>query len=140
MTPAGDYPPALKKALRATEVVGQKRQDRHGDSRIFAAGSRQSESRTRPTRRNQDLLAPVLRQGVQPIPAGTALYARPGSRLARQARSVLAPAFELSISNLCAANGFRPAGAFWPRALARPSVARDHGASRTARLAPPSSP
>ena len=24
MTPAGDYPPALKKALRATEVVGQK--------------------------------------------------------------------------------------------------------------------
>jgi len=24
MTPAGDYPPALKKALRATEVAGQK--------------------------------------------------------------------------------------------------------------------
>src|SRR6266436_5165338 len=97
MTRAGDYPPAPKKALRATEVVGQKRQDRHGDSRIFAAGSRPSESRTRPNRRNQDLLAPVLRQGVQPVPAGTALYARPGSRLARQARGVLAPAFELSV-------------------------------------------
>src|SRR6266404_9007833 len=100
MTRAGDYPPAPKKALRATEVVGQKRQDRHGDSRIFAAGSRQSESRTRPTRRNQGLLAPVLRQDVPPVPAGTALYARPGSRLARQARGALAPAFELIISNL----------------------------------------
>src|SRR5258707_9506763 len=32
-----------------------------------------------------------------------------------------------------------PAGAFWPRALARPSVARDHGPSRTARLARSSS-
>src|SRR5437870_12251051 len=100
MTRAGDYPPAPKKALRATEVVGQKRQDRHGDSRIFAAGSRQSESRTRPTRRNQDLLAPVLRQGVQPIPAGAAVYARPGSGQARQARGVPAPAIDLSISNL----------------------------------------
>src|SRR5260370_6838531 len=95
MTPAGDSPPAPKKALRATEVVGQKRQARHGDSRIFAPGSRQSESRTRLTRRNQDLLAPVLRQGIPPVPAGTALYARPRSRLARQAPGVLAPAFEL---------------------------------------------
>src|SRR6266571_7080715 len=95
MTPAGDYPPALKKALRATEVAGQKRQNRHGDSRIFAPGSRQSESRIRPIRRNQDLLAPVLRQGVQPVPARTALYARTGSRLARQARGVFAPAFDL---------------------------------------------
>src|SRR6266436_4152512 len=95
MNPAGNYPPAPQKALRATEVVGQKRQARHGDSRIFAPGSRQSEPRTRATRRNQDLLAPVLRQGAQPVPAGTALYARPRSRLARQARGVLAPAFEL---------------------------------------------
>src|SRR5712671_3787720 len=100
MTRARNYPPALEKALRATEAAGQKRQDRHGDSRIFAAGSRQSESRTRPTRRSQDLLAPVLRKGIQPVPPGTALYARPRSRLARQARGALAPAFELSISSL----------------------------------------
>src|SRR5712664_3712989 len=123
MNPAGNYPPAPKKALRATEVVGQKRQARHGDSRIFAQGSRQSESRTRPTRRNQDLLAPVLRQGIPPVPAGTALYARPGSCLARQARGVLAPASELSISNLQAANGFRPAGAFRAAGAFRPAGA-----------------
>ena len=93
-------PASAQKSAPRDRSRRTKRQARHGDSRIFAPGSRQSESRTRPTRRNQDLLAPVLRQGVPPLPAGTALHARPGSRLARQARGVLAPAFELSISSL----------------------------------------
>src|ERR1700716_2853614 len=75
-------------------------------------------------RRNQDILAPVLRQDIQTLPARTALYARPGPRLARQARDVPAPAFHLIISDISAHFGLR--------ALARLSVARDHGGSRTA--------
>src|SRR5260370_12580317 len=108
MTRARNYPPALEKALRATEVAGQKRQDRHGDSRIFAAGGRQSESRTRPTRRSQDLLAPVLRQGIPPVPPGTALHARPGSRLARHAPGPLPPPFALTTSPLSPPPRFPP--------------------------------
>src|ERR1700681_2226249 len=63
-------------------------------------------------RRIPDLLAPVLRQSVRSLPAGAALYARPGSRLARQARGVLAPAFHLITSDLQGAGAFTAAGAF----------------------------
>src|SRR3981081_3129622 len=63
-------------------------------------------------RRNQDILAPVLRQDIQPLPARTALYARPGPRLARQTRSLLAPAFHLIISDISAAGAFTAARAF----------------------------
>src|SRR5258708_35623104 len=34
MTPPRNYPPAPKKALRATEVVGQKRQARHDNDHL----------------------------------------------------------------------------------------------------------
>jgi hypothetical protein len=40
--------------------------------------------------RTPRLLAEVYRHGVQPVPPGTALYARPGTGLARQASKLLA--------------------------------------------------
>src|ERR1700694_3731677 len=97
MTLAGNYPPAPQKALRATEVAGQKRQDRHGDLCItlpLRPGT-QPRRALQAVRGAPHLLPPVLRPGLQSLPTGTALYARPRSALPRQAGVVLAPAFQL---------------------------------------------
>src|SRR3981189_3468536 len=74
------------------------------------------------------LLAPVLRQDIRSLPAGTALYARPGPGLARQAHGVPGPALHLIISDLRRPAPFMGAGFFEAQALARSSVARDHDA------------
>src|ERR1700676_276121 len=108
MTPAGNYLPAPQKALRGTEVAGQKRQDRHADFRItlpLRPGT-QPRRALRTTGRDPRPLAPVLRPGVRSLPAGTALYARPRSGLPRQAGGVLAPAFQLINTDIPAAVTF----------------------------------
>src|SRR6266851_6144479 len=69
------------KAAVKTEV------SRHGYEHFgipFAPGDRPRWT-GQAVRRIPRLLAPVLRPGVQPLSAGTALYARPRPRLARQA-------------------------------------------------------
>jgi hypothetical protein len=65
--------------------------------RIFSA---QAQPRPAVHALKSRLLAPVLRPGIRSLPAGTALYARPGPCLARQARGAVAPAFDLTLSDI----------------------------------------
>jgi hypothetical protein len=92
---------ASKSASNAAKAANENGGPRHGNHHVKLPFLHDEEPRPKvqPIQRSQDLLAPVLRQGIQPLPAGTALYARPWSCLARQAHGVLAPAFELIISD-----------------------------------------
>src|SRR3954452_10963822 len=115
MTRARNSPPAPRKGAPRDRTRRTRRQDCHGDHHFrvtFLPGGS-----PRPTlqgfRWNSRLLAPVLRQGIPPLPAGTSLYARAGSPLAPQAPCIPASASQLIIfaNALRAAGGFGPAGA-----------------------------
>src|SRR5258708_2303768 len=122
---------------RDKEREGGKRRDenkrvqRHGNDPFrnpFRPGRKPRRPR-KAIRRTAGLLARVLRQGVPPLPAGTALYARARSRLARQAHGVFAP--------LGKSLTFEPTQT--SRALARPPIARDHGSLPRRGVSAPSS-
>ena len=86
---AQNWLPTPRKAFPATEVASENSGPRHGNHHVrtpilLRGGPRKP--RIRRTWRIPQLLAAVLRQGLRPLPAGTALYAGPGSGLARQAR------------------------------------------------------
>jgi hypothetical protein len=119
----------LEKALAATEVASETAGPRHGSRhvRISRLPGRRTRSRARSACRHQRILAPVLRQGIRPLPAGTALYARAWPRLARQALGIVTPAFHLTTRIPPEHDRhLRPACPFAARALVRTKIARDH--------------
>src|SRR5262245_14018533 len=92
---------------------------RHGHDRVILLSPRRRACPAGETlRRIPRFLARLLRQSLQPLPAGTALYAWPGPGLARQAYGSHGAIGALPSSVLS-----RPA----PHALARRPIARDHG-------------
>src|SRR4051794_36654909 len=78
----------------------------HGDDHFgIPLTPREPPRRTCKTaRRFPRLLAPILRQGVPSLPAGTALHARSGPGLPRQAPGLVAPAFQLILVDIGAAD------------------------------------
>src|SRR5229473_8291496 len=85
---------ASKGAGNAAQAAGENSRPRHDQHHVrppFLHGEPPQQT-VQPDRGIPEPLAPVLHQGIPSLPAGTALYARPGSSLARQARAVLAPA------------------------------------------------
>jgi len=105
---------ASKGAGNAAQAAGENGGPRHDHDHVrlpFLHGNPPRQT-VQPDRRIPEPLAPVLRQGIASLPAGTALYARPGSGLARQAHGVLGPAFLLIISDIQAAAIFRAADVF----------------------------
>src|SRR6266851_7708714 len=106
---------ASKGAGNAAQAAGENSGPRHDQHHVrlpFLHGEPPRQT-VQPDRRIPEPLAPVLRQGIPSLPAGTALYARPGSGLARQACGVLAPAaLHLITSDIQAVAAFRAAGVF----------------------------
>jgi hypothetical protein len=105
---------ASKGAGNAAQAAGEDSGPRHDHDHVrfpFLHGEPPRQT-VQPDRRIPEPLAPVLRQGIASLPAGTALYARPGSGLARQAHGVLGPAFHLIISDIQAAAIFSAADVF----------------------------
>src|SRR6266852_9373134 len=85
---------ASKGAGNAAQAAGENSGPRHDQHHVrppFFHGEPPRQT-VQPDRGIREPLAPVLRQGIPSLPAGTALYARPGSGLARQADGVLGPA------------------------------------------------
>ena len=138
-----------QKAFPATEVAGENSGPRHGNHHVRLPFLRKTRTR------NPGLLAPVLLQGIRPLSAGTALYARSGPGLARQAQGGVASGSVDGRRNP-GRQGGQVAGAFIttdglsrtlsllrplfsPRALARSPIARDHGTSPDGIFLPSSS-
>src|SRR5258705_8924339 len=121
---------ASKGAGNAAQAAGEYSGPRHDHDHVrlpFLHGEPPQRA-VQAHRRTPELLAPVLRQDIRSLPAGTALYARPGPGLARQAYGVAGPTLHLIISDLRRPTASRGKEFFEALALARSSVARDHGA------------
>src|ERR1700754_3002087 len=80
---------AEKSQSRAAEAAGETTGPRHGNHQLGIASLPGAQS-CRTFRRNPPLLAPDVHPGLRPVPPGTALYARSGARLPRQADGAVA--------------------------------------------------
>jgi hypothetical protein len=120
---------ASKGAGNAAQAAGENSGPRHDHNHVrlpFLHGDPPRRT-VQPCRRIPELLAPVLRQDIRSVSSGTALYARPGSGLARQAHGAVGPALHLITSDIQAAAAFRgrrrffeAPGACAPKRCARP--------------------
>src|SRR5262245_45922978 len=94
---------ARRNAPKAAKAAVKTRVLRHGHDRFrtpFHIRHRPDRGGKAPCRIPR-LLARLLRQGVQPLPPGTALYARPGPGLARQAHARLGRVAETAPFRFC---------------------------------------